>query len=87
MPATASRSFTARLRPDVYEAATALAKRQNVSLNALVQDSLAQAIRDAEDREMYEAAELLGHHPDDCNIEYAFAAQAEVALKVIYGTE
>lgn len=39
---------------------------------------------DASDRELYEAAELLGAFPEESSVEYAHAAQAELALKVEY---
>jgi hypothetical protein len=84
MPATATRSFTTRLHTDVYEAASALAKQRKVSLNSLVEENLAKVIWDAEDREMYEAYDLRGQYSDDSSVEYAFAAQAEVALEVVY---
>ena len=76
-----AKPFTVRLRLDLYDAAARLAKRRSSSLNALIQDTLAAAIRDEEDREMYEAAELLGQFPDECDVEYAFAAQSEVVLR------
>ena len=82
MPAANSQSLTVRLRPDLYEAATRLSKKRRVSLNALLQESLAQAVKVAEDQELYEAAELLGQYPQECDVEYAHAAQAEGALRV-----
>ncbi len=74
--------LTLRLRPDVYQAAANLARRRSQSLNSLIQESLALRIKVEEDRELFEAAELLGQFPDECNVEYAFAAQAEAALRV-----
>ncbi|HZP82722.1 MAG TPA: toxin-antitoxin system HicB family antitoxin [Chthonomonadaceae bacterium] len=76
-----ARSLTVRLRPELYAAATDLAKKRCISLNTLVQESLAAVIREEEDREMYEAAELLGQFPEECDVEYAFAAQSEVVLR------
>lgn len=76
-----AKSLTVRLRPTLYEAATSLAKRRRLSLNALIQESLEEILRIEEEREMYEAATLLGEDPDECDVEYAFAAQAEVALR------
>jgi hypothetical protein len=40
-----------------------------------------QAVETDDDREMYAAATLLSEDPDECDIEYAFAVQAEVILR------
>ncbi len=82
MQAQTSRTLTLRLRPDLYEAAVRLAKKRHISLNALVQESLARAIKAAEEQELYEACEYLGQFLDEIDVEYAHAAQAEVALRV-----
>ena len=75
------KSFTVRLAPETYVASTELAKKQCVSLNALIQECLSHAIRIEEEREMYEAAELLSMDPEECDAEFAFAAQSEVVLR------
>ena len=77
---TLVKTLTVRLDPDLYEAAARLSKKRRLSLNALLQESLQRLLKEAEDRELYEAAELLGEFPDDCDVDYAFAAQSEVAL-------
>ena len=74
--------LTLRLRPDIYQAAASLARKRNQSLNSLIQDTIARRIKEEDDRELFEAAELLGQFPDECDVEYAFAAQAEAALHV-----
>ena len=84
MPTAPPKRLTVRLSPDLYEAAANLSKKRRLSLNALVQESLARAVKEAEDQEMYEAAELLGQFPSECGVEYAHAAQAEVALRVVF---
>lgn len=80
----AARSLTVRLEPGLYAAATELAKRRCVSLNALMQESLAAVVKEEEDRELYEAAELLGQHPAESDVEYAFAAQSQAVLGIEY---
>jgi hypothetical protein len=80
MAASAPRSLTVRLDPALYQAASTLSKRRNLSLNKLVQEALARSVREDEERELYDAFELLGRFPDECDVEYAQAAQAEVAL-------
>jgi hypothetical protein len=78
-----AKSLTVRLPPDLYATATQLAKRRGKSLNALILGSLAAAVKQAEDRELYEAFERLGEDPAS-DVSYAFEAQAEVALGVRY---
>ncbi len=73
--------LTVRLEPDLYRAASDLARKRKQSLNALVQDSLARALRQQEDQELYEAFERLGENPAACDVEYAFGAQSEVVLR------
>jgi len=75
------KSFTVRMAPEIYEAFTELASKRCMSLNALIQDCLASAIKVEEDREMYNAAEILSLDIEECSVEYAFAAQSEVALR------
>jgi predicted transcriptional regulator len=83
---TAPRALTVRIQPELYEAATVLARRRRQSLNGLVQDSLAAAIRAADDEELYVAFERFGVAAD-ASIGYAHSAQAEVALANEYGDE
>ncbi len=73
-------AFTVRLPRKLYRASSAAAKRRKVSLNRLVQESLAAAIRAEEDRELYEAFERFGQDPES-SVEYAFEAQREVVLR------
>jgi|GEM_PF-1389979 len=84
MSATIAKTLTVRLDPKLYEAATRLSKKRRLSLNALLQESLQRLLKEAEDRELFEAAELLGQFPEECDVEYAFAAQSEVALRSPY---
>ncbi|MBT9583241.1 hypothetical protein IV102_07820 [bacterium] len=51
-----------------------------MSLNALMQESLAQAIRVAEEQARYEGYTLLGKDLESCDLDFAAAAQAEVML-------
>jgi len=46
---------------------------------SLLRASLASAVKSAEDRELYEAFERYGGHPD-ADVSYTFSAQAEVVL-------
>jgi hypothetical protein len=75
-----TKSFTVRIAPELYEASAGLASRRRLSLNALIQECLANAIQVEEQREMVEAAEILGQDREACDVEYAFVAQSEVVL-------
>ncbi|MCX6381294.1 MAG: hypothetical protein NT023_17770 [Armatimonadetes bacterium] len=77
---TDAKSLTVRLRPDVYEAATHIARKSGHSLNYLVQQGLETLIKAEEEREMVEAATLLGIDAAESSVEFALASQAEVAL-------
>ncbi len=78
--AASAHALTVRLDPELYNAATSLARKRGQSLNALLQESLASAVKSAEDRELYEAFERYGGHPD-ADVSYAFSAQAEVVQR------
>lgn len=69
-----------RLPDDVYEEAAAIVRRRGSSFNAFVEETIRRAIQAEHDREMYDAGTILGADPDS-NVNFAFAAQAEVVLK------
>jgi len=76
--------LTVRLPAELYEVATAIAHKKCVSLNTLIQESLKAMVKEEEDREMYEAYTLLGQDQEECSVEYAIYAQAEVMLSDKY---
>jgi hypothetical protein len=78
--AAGTRSLTVRLRPNVYEPGVRVARRRRITLNALLQESLARGIAADEDRQWREWFEALGNETDEDSVEYAEAAQAEVLL-------
>jgi hypothetical protein len=69
-----------RLPDEVIDEARAIILRRGISFNAFVEESLRKEIAAEQEREMYEAATLLGSDPDSC-VNYAFNAQSEVALR------
>jgi hypothetical protein len=78
---TETKAFTVRLQPDLYNAAAQVARKRGRSLNALIQQGLEEMIRIEEDRDLYEAATILGAQAGESDVEYAFSAQAEVILR------
>jgi hypothetical protein len=75
-----SKTLTIRLPPQLYSAIQDMAKRGDVSLNTLVQESLATTIREANEKSRYDTYTLLGQDVEGCDLAYAAAAQAEVML-------
>ena len=78
---TASKSLTVRLPSELYEAAAGVARKQAISLNALMQKSLAAAVRVEEEKARYDAYTQLAQDAEECDVEYAIHAQAEVMLR------
>lgn len=68
-----------RLEASVYEETRLIARRRGVSMNALIERALRKEIKLEQEREMYEAATLLGQDADS-EVDYAFAVQAEVVM-------
>lgn len=69
-----------RLPEDLYEAAKPVARRRGMSFNALVEEALRKELALEQEREMYDAASLLGSDPES-GVEFAAAAQADLALE------
>ncbi len=81
MPQTlASKTLTLRLTPELYSAVQTVAQQRAISLNTLLQESLASMLREEEERQRYKDYSLLGQEPEICDVEYAVPAQAEVML-------
>jgi hypothetical protein len=76
----AAKTLTVRLPPELYSAAQKVARRRDLSLNALLQESLIATIRVAEEEARYEEYSLLGQDRPLCDVDYAIHAQAEVML-------
>src|SRR5438552_16737111 len=74
------KSLTVRLAPTVYEESIKVARRRRLSLNALIQESLRRAIAEERALEMFDAATILGSDPEESDVEFALAAQAEVVF-------
>lgn len=75
------RSLTVRIPPHVYELSRQIAHKRETSLNALIQQSLEALIRAEEEQASYDAYTLLGQDAEECDVEYAIHAQAEVMLR------
>ena len=73
-----AKTFTVRLSDDLYETARAVARRRELSLNALVQEGLEVLAKQEEDTKLYHAFGMLGEDVNDTDVEFALIAQREV---------
>ncbi len=75
---TRKKAMTVRLPLDLYRASTQIAKRGEVSLSGLVQESLRATLEREGQRHLYQAFSRVGEDTDEADVEFAFDAQAEV---------
>jgi hypothetical protein len=78
MPAT--HSLTVRLPESIYQAARRIAKREGVSLNRLISDSLADRARHSTARRLQRAYDEVGQDIDEADVERFINVQAEALL-------
>ena len=74
------RAFSVRIPETLYIEAHRVAQSRNLSINSLVSEALMGVVNQAHDRELYEAATLLGLDAEMSSVDFAFDAQAEVIL-------
>ena len=71
---------TLRLPDDLIEEAKPIVHRRGGSFNSFVEYLLRKEIAAEQEREMVEAANVLGSDPES-NVDYAFAAQSDVVSR------
>ncbi len=69
------KTLTVRLPSRLYDAVRRLAARQKTSVNAAVEQALAQAARSARQAELYDAFSLVS---GDADVEFGWEAQRQV---------
>lgn len=74
-----TKALTLRLNVELHEAVVRLARRQDCSINAYLQQRLQDIVRLEEEKARYDAYTLLGQDAET-DVEYAIHAQAEVTL-------
>ena len=72
------KSRTIRFPKDVSERGAALAERMGVSFNELVIESVEERLHREADNELVVAFDLLGQHPEQCDVDYMLPAGVEV---------
>ena len=81
MPArTTSKTLTIRLDTRLYGAAQNAARKREMSLNALVQQSIVSLIRQDDELVRFDEYTSIGNDADLVDVAYATHAQAEVML-------
>lgn len=61
--------------------AAKVAQSQQISFNTFVTHLIEKAVKETEEKELYDAFSELGSDPELSDVEFAFQAQAEVALR------
>lgn len=74
-------TLSVRLPASLKSRAARAAEFRQISFNTFVTRLIEQAVQEAEEKELYEAFTLLGSDPELSDVEFAFPAQAEAALR------
>ena len=74
-------TLSVRLPVSLKSRAAKVAQSRQMSFNAFVTRLIEEAVQETEEKELYDAFSALGSDPELCDAEFAFAAQAEVALR------
>ena len=75
------KTFTVRLDDDLYQQVLAVARRRQLSLNALVRQGLEAIAKEEEEAKLYEAFGLLGSDVAESDVEFALDSQREVVAR------
>ena len=74
-------ALSVRLPSQLKSRAARVAQSQQVSFNTFVTRLIEKAVKETEEKELYDSFTELGSDPELCDISFAFHAQAEVALR------
>lgn len=74
-------TLSVRLPLSLKSRAAKVAQSRQMSFNAFITRLIEKAVQETEEKELYDAFSALGSDPELSDAEYAFAAQAEVALR------
>jgi len=74
-------ALSVRIPSHLKSRAARVAQSQQVSFNTFVTHLIEKAVKETEEKELYDAFSELGSDPELSDIEFAFQAQAEVALR------
>jgi len=75
------KTLTVRLPLELHQAISEIANRRQISLNALVQESLSTQIQAGDYACLYEAFGQLGEDEEESDVEFAAHAQWEVVSR------
>ncbi len=74
-------TISVRLPLSLKSRAAKVAQSRQMSFNAFITRLVEKAVQETEEKELYDAFSALGSDPELSDAEFAFAAQAEVALR------
>ena len=74
-------ALSVRIPIHLKSRAARVAQSQQVSFNTFVTRLIEKAVKETEDQELYDAFTELGSDPEMSDVEFAFHAQADVALR------
>jgi hypothetical protein len=81
MQNSTTKSVTFKLPEQLYVASSAVARRRRISMDTLLQESLASVIRE-EEQVLYDSFTVLGDDPEGTDVEFAFLAQVEAIYEI-----
>jgi len=74
-------TLSVRIPSNLKSRAAKVAQSQQVSFNTFVTHLIEKAVKETEEKELYDAFSELGADPELSDVEFAIHAQAEVALR------
>lgn len=74
-------TLSVRIPASLKSRAARAAEARQISFNTFVTRLIEQAVQEVEEKELYDAFTALGSDPEMSDVEFAFAAQAEAALR------
>ena len=75
---TKTKALTIRMPLELHQACQEVARRRQISLNALIQEGLVAIMKSEEYSRLYHAFGQLGEDPEESDVEFAAHAQWEV---------
>ena len=74
-------AMTLRMDPELHRRAKAVARRRGATLTGLVQSVVEEAVREEEQRELFEAFSLVSEEVEETAVEFAVPAENEVVSR------
>mgnify|MGYP001561696915 CR=1 FL=1 len=72
------KSFTLRIEEDLYQKTRNIAKKENCSVNSLIEKLILEKLQEKEKKELFDEFSLVGQDKQISNVEFYLNAQKEV---------